>query len=326
MNSSPPLVSIIMPTYNSSAFILKTLQELESQDFDNYEVVVVNDGSKDNTLDILTAEAKKNPRLVLVDKENGGVSSARNAGIRVAKGEFISFLDDDDRITPNFIIKMYTQQRKTGVDAVYCGMYRVYDDTEKGKVKVDSEFIEGHILYSFLTGKVNFHLGSLFIRRKIIEENNLSFNERLKIGEDILYIYQLLSLCSVSSVAEYMYYYICRPGSVMNVRRDSQHYQHEAYAHEVIRDTIAEKYNLEDRDRVLDFLCTNTNYHKIRYMWKLLQLGNFSLLSSELKSNSDFFADRDNFSSLDKKTKRRAMYIKTDNKIIWRIIRMIKSG
>lgn len=323
MNSDSPLVSIIMPTYNSSAFILKTLQALESQHFDNYEIIIVNDGSRDNTLDILAAEAKKNSRLTIIDKENGGVSSARNAGVRAAKGEFISFLDDDDHIDPNFIIKMYTQQQKTDADAVYCGMYRVHDGTEKGLVKVESEFTDGDILYNFLTGKVNFHLGSLFIRRQALEEHAIYFDERLRIGEDILYIYQLLSVCPVSVVTEHLYYYVCRPGSVMNFKRDSQHYKHEAYAHEVIRDTISEIYSLEDRNRVIEFLNTNANYHKIRYMWKLLQLGDFALLSSEIKNSSDFFSNHKNLLLLDKKTKRRAMYIRLNNKMIWMLIRMI---
>lgn len=323
MNSESPLVSIIMPTYNSSAYILNSLQELEKQTYNNVEIIIVNDGSKDNTLDLLQTIAEKNPQLRVVDKKNGGVSSARNAGIHAARGEFVAFLDDDDRLEPDFILKMYTRQRETNADAVYCGMYRAYEDSRRGNVKISCEFESGFLLYKFLTGEINFHIGCLFVRREYIEKHSLYFNENLRIGEDMLYIYMLLSICKMQSVAEYMYHYVYRAGSVMNARRDSQHYQHEAYAHDVIRDVISEKYTLDDRQDVVSFLCISADGHKIRYMWKLLSLGEFELLSAEIKNNEALLNNSTRLSVLDKKTIRKAKLIKTNSKLIWSAIRLI---
>lgn len=118
-----PLVSIIIPTYNSSDYITETLTKLEKQTYPNFEIVIVNDGSKDNTSSVLREYGLTHSRLIIINKENGGVSSARNTGIRKAQGQFICFMDDDDEIDPNYLLKMYSRQHETGGDAIYCGLY-----------------------------------------------------------------------------------------------------------------------------------------------------------------------------------------------------------
>lgn len=323
MNSKHPLISVIIPTYNSSTYISKSLQELDKQKYDNYEVIIVNDGSHDNTLVILNEVAANNSRLKVINKDNGGVSSARNMGLLHARGEFITFLDDDDRIDPEFLFKMYARLNETRSNAVYCGMYRAYDDALKEDVKVVSSFDSGLILYKFLTGEICFHLGCLLIRRNFIEEHSLYFDEHLRIGEDLLYIYNLLSICPVQYIAEYMYYYVCRPGSVMNAKRDSAHYQHEAYAHEIIRDVISQKYFYTDRDDVHSFLLVNSIRHKIRYMWKLLLLGDLNLLTEEISKNRELFDNAKCHNFFDRKTKVKIKLLKAENIFLWKIIRLI---
>lgn len=123
MSNDYPLVSIIIPTYNSSDYITETLTKLEKQTYPNFEIVIVNDGSKDNTSNVLREYVLTHSRLIIINKENGGVSSARNTGIRKAQGQFICFMDDDDEIDPNYLLKMYSRQHETGGDAIYCGLY-----------------------------------------------------------------------------------------------------------------------------------------------------------------------------------------------------------
>ena len=123
MSNDYPLVSIIIPTYNSSDYITETLTKLEKQTYPNFEIVIVNDGSKDNTSSVLREYGLTHSRLIIINKENGGVSSARNTGIRKAQGQFICFMDDDDEIDPNYLLKMYSRQHETGGDAIYCGLY-----------------------------------------------------------------------------------------------------------------------------------------------------------------------------------------------------------
>lgn len=93
-----PLISIIVPIYNKENIISKTIESLIAQNYGNIEILLVNDGSKDKSLEICSAWAKKDGRIKVLDKENGGVSSARNAGLKAASGEYIGFVDGDDTV------------------------------------------------------------------------------------------------------------------------------------------------------------------------------------------------------------------------------------
>src|SRR5688572_1866005 len=94
--SNKKLVSVIIPAYNAGPFISETLESVLAQTYSNWEVIVVNDGSKDNTENILKQYSEKDPRISFISKTNSGVSDTRNKGIDKAKGEFIAFLDADD--------------------------------------------------------------------------------------------------------------------------------------------------------------------------------------------------------------------------------------
>ena len=122
MSNDYPLVSIIIPTYNSSDYITETLTKLEKQTYPNFEIVIVNDGSKDNTSNVLREYGLTHSRLIIINKENGGVSSARNTGIRKAQGQFICFMDDDDEI-----IRLRARIRRASEVKVQNGTYTVND-------------------------------------------------------------------------------------------------------------------------------------------------------------------------------------------------------
>ena len=205
MSNDYPLVSIIIPTYNSSDYITETLTKLEKQTYPNFEIVIVNDGSKDNTSNVLREYGLTHSRLIIINKENGGVSSARNTGIRKAQGQFICFMDDDDEIDPNYLLKMYTRQHETGGDAIYCGLYGHYIKDGVTYSPINTEFNEGSLLFDFFYKKVRFHIGCLFIRKQLLEENNLFFDEDLRLGEDLDFIYRLLITCDMYAVPYYMY-------------------------------------------------------------------------------------------------------------------------
>ena len=97
------LVSIVLPCYNVSRFLEKNIKSLLNQTYKNLEIIYVNDGSKDDTLEVLNKFAKLDERIIVVDKVNGGVSSARNAGLERASGEYITFCDPDDYVSPIYI-------------------------------------------------------------------------------------------------------------------------------------------------------------------------------------------------------------------------------
>ena len=94
------LISIIVPVYNVSEYLPRCLDSLINQTYKNIEIILVNDGSTDNSLEICKKYAEKDLRIKVIDKENGGISSARNTGIAEASGEWIGFVDSDDYIEP----------------------------------------------------------------------------------------------------------------------------------------------------------------------------------------------------------------------------------
>lgn len=120
---SMPFVSIIIPVYNASQHILQCLESVKSQSFTDYEVILVDDGSKDDSAQIITrfigAHTLSNYRLL--QKENGGVSSARNAGIRAAQGQWIAFVDSDDWIDPDYLTLMVSAIRENEADFCLIG-------------------------------------------------------------------------------------------------------------------------------------------------------------------------------------------------------------
>jgi len=138
-NTTRPLVSIVVPCYNAERTIDSCLGSLYSQRFLGLEIICVDDGSTDCTADILREMQLTHPELVVVRQQNSGAWIARLTGIRIAKGDYIMFLDSDDAAVPGFIDKMYTAISNAGSDLVVCGFNRV--DADSGAL-MSSEFCE----------------------------------------------------------------------------------------------------------------------------------------------------------------------------------------
>lgn len=100
-------VSIIMPVYNVEKYLKKTLESVEAQSFQNYELIAINDGSTDKSFEILKMYQDRMPQLYIMDQKNSGVSTARNRGIKRATGEYVCFLDADDQLSPDYLEHMY---------------------------------------------------------------------------------------------------------------------------------------------------------------------------------------------------------------------------
>lgn len=116
MSSTLPLISVIIPAYNTEAYLARCLDSVLSQTLTDFELLLIDDGSTDGTAAIADRYAEADSRVKVIHKENGGVSSARNRGLEVARGEFITFVDSDDTVQPTYLEKLYTALCETGAD------------------------------------------------------------------------------------------------------------------------------------------------------------------------------------------------------------------
>ena len=119
--------SIIIPCYNTAQYIDKCLESILSQNYQDYEIIIINDVSTDNLLAVL-AKYKENPKIKIFSYQNQGVAQARNEGISKASGEYIMFVDPDDYITPNALRILYEETQKDQYDAIRYGFRKIYVD------------------------------------------------------------------------------------------------------------------------------------------------------------------------------------------------------
>lgn len=180
------LISIIIPVYNSEKYIEKCILSILNQDYKNIEVIAVDDGSSDNSLDVLNRLAKNDARIKIYSKENGGVSSARNLAIEKANGAFISFVDSDDYLPENVISTLYSYV-SDDVDLI-SGSY-VNIKLKKEYLRHNSQTIYPAQKYtSFLEYEhTNWGPCGKLYRKSIIDENNILFPIGVHYGEDHIF-------------------------------------------------------------------------------------------------------------------------------------------
>lgn len=212
------LLSIIIPAYNVERFISRTLEMLISQNLDECEVIVVNDGSKDKTLEIARDVAKKDFRIKVLTQENKGVSVARNVGMENAKGKYIYFMDSDDTLTDGTLDFWRNILHEKSELKIYGFGYKSISSKKEKKYvysKYDKREIRNPLLKQiFLAKKICFHICSCIYENAFLRENELHFTSGLKIGEDVEFI--LKTLAKAPSL-----YYDARECFVYLIRNDS---------------------------------------------------------------------------------------------------------
>ena len=187
-------VSIIIPIYNTGKYLEECLDSVVNQTYKNLEIILINDGSKDNSLEICKKYETIDNRIIVIDKENSGVSNTRNVGIQASTGEFITFVDSDDWLELDAIETMVNCINKHNVDAVRTNFAI---NNEVGKIpkklegKIDKEKIN-ELLYYFLNAEIPAYMCLFLIKREIIIENNLKLNENLVMMEDTLFFVDLV--------------------------------------------------------------------------------------------------------------------------------------
>lgn len=217
------LISIIIPAYNLESYIERTIQSVLSQDYPHFEIIVVNDGSKDRTKEILDhLSAKHSDRLRVFHIPNGGVTNARLTGVRAAKGEWIAFVDGDDLIEPNIYTTLMRNALETNADISHCGYSMDFpsrSDSYHGtgqKLILNKEdgliqLLRGQMIEPALWNKL--YKKSLFLT--LLNEPRMDLS--IKINEDLLMNYYLFCEAERSVFEDFcLYHYVVRSGSAAN--------------------------------------------------------------------------------------------------------------
>lgn len=201
------LISIIVPVYNAEKTLERCVRALIGQTYQNIEIILVNDGSKDDSLRICRNFAGKDSRVTVIDKPNGGVSSARNAGLEIVHGEFVMFCDSDDWVEPDWCDGMIANYIPG--DLTVCEIAR--DDIGNQEAEIENDLVveiaerRDFLHYPMLMcSPVN-----KIFARGIIEKNKLRFPEELSLGEDFSFV--LAYLCGIDGKVRFinrkLYYY-----------------------------------------------------------------------------------------------------------------------
>lgn len=200
-SSVDPKVSVIVPVYNCGQYVEECIQSVQNQTLTDIEIICVDDGSTDDSLEILKRYSKTDERIVIISEKNGGQSIARNQAIDRAVGKYIIFLDSDDYIDENCLRELYEYSEKNELDVVFFDGETVCDDVNSQKVISDNYYIREHDYSGVYTGRQLMYLMEIndeyrvmpcmqMVRRMYLNEKNIRFEEGI-IHEDNIYTLQV---------------------------------------------------------------------------------------------------------------------------------------
>ena len=205
-------ISIVVPVYNVEKYVDRCLMSLVTQTLQDIEIIIVNDGSQDKSVEIIEKYLKENPtKIKYYEKKNGGLSSARNYGIEYATGEYIAFLDSDDYVETNMYEEMYNLAKKENADMVECDFIwewefgkKIFDKRREYKTKED------------MMKKPRVIAWNKIYKREILNKNKIRFPDGL-IYEDLEFFLKLLPhLNIISYINKYFVHYTQREDSIIN--------------------------------------------------------------------------------------------------------------
>lgn len=251
------LVSIIVPVYNAEDFIEECIQSILEQSYTQFELILINDGSTDNSLEICEKYEAIDNRIILLDQMNSGVSSARNAGLNKATGDYIQFIDSDDIVLQDFIKESVYSFKKSNSDLVIKALKKVNTLTGEEMQhyvvpNIESisktSFLNNYIMAFMDSGVFNYPVNKMY-KRNIIRENNLFFNKDITLAEDVAFNLEYMRYVESLTLL------------------DSRKYIYRVGSNENSLSQIYKKYFFQQRRKtyffVMDFINSQSNEHSI---------------------------------------------------------------
>lgn len=280
-------VSVIMPVYKVEKYLKASIESVLAQTYRDYELILVNDGSPDNCSSICDEYADCYDFIRVIHKENGGLSSARNAGLEVAKGKYVLFVDSDDTITADLLEKAVSKAEETNADIVIFGIHttvikdgKVQAERDGGhslKMLADRKEVEEDFISLTELGQWNFPVDKLY-RRSLIEQNCIRYNSFYdRVCEDTIFLLDLFPFVHKICVIEGCYYnYVIRDTQSVVMRfipdRYEKYYGRFCKTREILSQIGQEE---SGQDFLYNLYCTfilwayEMMFHKeCKYTWK----------------------------------------------------------
>ncbi|MGN9161722.1 glycosyltransferase family 2 protein [Clostridium sulfidigenes] len=293
-NDMNPKISIIVPVYNVEKYIHKCVDSILNQTFKDFELILIDDGSTDSSGEICDEYGELDERVIVIHKENGGVSSARNLGIRLAKGEYIGFIDSDDDIEINMHNEFILKCENFKYDLVVCSfkiintISKIIKNAEMLNIHVDyikKKDIEKNILPKLLSQESCYGYGMYSVcnkiyKREFIVSNRLIFDEVRNHGEDLIFnINVITKVESMVLINKQLYNYYIRNRYSLSRKYDKSHYKYITSNHDFFIQ-LCDKYNFKDIIEKIDLAYISNT---VSYMCNILKQG-YSYKSSIIKN------------------------------------------
>lgn len=217
-----PIVSIILPVYNAENTIRKCIESVLNQTFREFELIIVNDGSKDHSGEICEEYKEKDKRIKVFHKENRGVSHTRNFALDQVEGEYIQFMDSDDWITPDAVKELVEASRTYKCDLIISDFYRVVNErvSVKGDIEDTTVMTREEFAAHMMENPADFYYGVLWnklYKKSIIEEHHLRMNPQIDWCEDFLFNLEYIRYVGqVYALKIPIYYYVKTKGSLVS--------------------------------------------------------------------------------------------------------------
>ena len=188
------LITVMIPAYNAQKYIGRCIESLLKQTYKEIEILIVNDGSKDNTKSICEDYSQKDSRVRLVNQENGGEGAARNTGLKEAKGKYLSFVDADDYVKEDFIERLYTNLVNNNAGLAICGFTELREDTVLNETSGDITIMNQEEGMEMLLREDSFkgYVWNKIFDLDIIRQKKLSFDVSLAVWTDVLFVFQYM--------------------------------------------------------------------------------------------------------------------------------------
>lgn len=223
-------ISIIMPVYNSEKYLSKAIESILSQSFIDYELILVDDGSTDNSGKICDDYTKKDKRVVVIHKKNGGICSARNEGLRISQGEYITFCDNDDIYLPGLLEDNYTYAKNHNVDLMRFNRVQKSVNVKGGTCETKLNVTDGIVgcdeNFNYDRIRCSNAVWNALYKSEIIKKHNIHFNEKMRFGnEDLDFNLSIIPYCKIFGFNSKVYYeWIMRHSHSTTMKYDKNYF------------------------------------------------------------------------------------------------------